>query len=103
MYWIVTYDVPATHDKWREQIAKVLFSFGLFRIQYSVFLGDRTSNTIDACRTKLDTMLKANNVPADIRFFPMCKSCEAGALRINIRNYRAGEPVTGVPSSILIT
>lgn len=102
MYWVVTYDVPATHDEWRVKVASTLSSFGLFRVQFSVFVGDRTVNTIQACKLKLEQMLKVNHVPADIRFYPLCKQCEQGAARINSENYRPGARLSGVPSNVLV-
>lgn len=103
MFWVITYDLPVTHDAWREKVAKTLSSFGFFRIQYSVFVGDRTQNTVQACKLKLEAMLKANQVPADIRFFPLCKSCENDTMRLNNCNYKSGNMKTGVPTSVLIT
>nr|MDO8084979.1 CRISPR-associated endonuclease Cas2 [Candidatus Sigynarchaeum springense] len=103
MFWVITYDVPVTHDKWREKLAKVLSDFGFFRIQYSVFVGDRTTNTTQACKLKIEAMLKAGFVPADVRFFPLCKSCEAGAIQVNNCNYKSVNAKTGVPSTVLIT
>ena len=103
MFWVVTYDVPATHDEWRVKIAAMLSKFGLFRIQYSVFMGDRTQNVIQACMLSLKTMLKGNTVPADIRFFPLCATCEQGVLRLNNCNYKPGNNVTSAPASILVT
>ena len=102
MFWVITYDVPATHDPWREKVAKILSNFGFFRIQYSVFVGDRTQNTLDACKLKIETLLKANLVPADIRFFPLCKSCENTTLRFNNCNYKSVNAKTGVSASVLI-
>jgi CRISPR-associated endonuclease Cas2 len=103
MYWVITYDIPATHDKWRDKVAKKLSSFGFFRVQYSVFVGDRTVNTTQACKLALESMLKGNFVPADIRFFPLCKSCENGVMRFNNCNYRSVNSKTGIPSTVLIT
>nr|MDO8109711.1 CRISPR-associated endonuclease Cas2 [Candidatus Sigynarchaeota archaeon] len=103
MFWVITYDVPATHDEWRLKVAKTLSNFGFFRIQYSVFVGDRTNNTVQACKLKLESMLKNNLVPADIRFFPLCTSCAQGTFRINNCNYKPGNAKTGIPSNILIT
>ncbi|MHA1750410.1 MAG: CRISPR-associated endonuclease Cas2 [Promethearchaeota archaeon] len=94
MFWVITYDVPATHDDYRNKIASTLLDYHLFRIQYSVFIGWTSVNAINSCKFKIEKMLKKNNVPADIRFFPLCRECENKASRINSLNYKPGNKAT---------
>ncbi|MHA1370774.1 MAG: CRISPR-associated endonuclease Cas2 [Promethearchaeota archaeon] len=101
MFWVVTYDVPATHDEWRTKIAKKLSDFGLFRIQYSVFVGIRSQNSIEACKIAIEDMLKKDSIPADIRFFPLCKSCEQNIMHLNSGNYIASRRRDGYHSQFM--
>jgi CRISPR-associated endonuclease Cas2 len=101
MLWVVAYDVPATHDKWRLKVAKLLSNFGLFRIQYSVFSGVICQNVAQSCKIAVENLLRSNQVPADVRFFPLCLSCEGKVLGVNNMDYIAGKKKPGLISSTI--
>lgn len=101
----MTYDVATKFDDWRMKIAKKLSNFGLFRVQYSVFIGDITPNRMQSCKLAIEGMLK-NKIPADVRFFPLCKACEGKVMRINSGTYTPGRKKTaarGMPGNIMIS
>ncbi|MHA1679578.1 MAG: CRISPR-associated endonuclease Cas2 [Promethearchaeota archaeon] len=102
MLWFVAYDIPATHDRWRFRVARELSNAGLFRIQYSVFMGELSNNAMKSCKLIIDSMLSRNRVPADIRFLPLCRTCEKKALRTNTEGYTPGKIGPTMPSSIVI-
>lgn len=92
MFWVVTYDIPATHDKWRFRTAKILFEHGLSRVQWSVFTGDATSNSMKTCMLRLFRMVTVNSVPSDIRFFPLCRGCHGKIMGFKTEQYVTGQP-----------
>lgn len=103
MLWIVAYDVPVTHDPWRDKVAKHLSGFGFYRLQYSVFFGNVSSNSADGCKKSLEAKLRANSVPCDIRFFPLCLTCESKMLMINVNDYIPNaRNLPGVTTPIII-
>lgn len=53
---IVSYDIHS--DRLRTKISKALISYGLHRIQYSVFIGSVGRREIKNLWTKLGTMVK---------------------------------------------
>jgi len=73
MQFLVTYDIPQEYNNIRTRVARILKSWGLERIQYSVFMGDLTRNEAETVALYIKDTLK--EIPADIRMIPICKNC----------------------------
>lgn len=69
---LITYDVPATHDRLRQKIAEKLLDYGLERIQYSVFVGKLSKNQLE--NLKIDLLALVGGDPADVRVFNLNKN-----------------------------
>ena len=71
MKQIVVYDVP--NDGLRTQISHVLEDFGYQRLQYSVFIGQRTQNILEEIALILKDLIGSE--PADVRCYQICEKC----------------------------
>ncbi|MHA1457326.1 MAG: CRISPR-associated endonuclease Cas2 [Promethearchaeota archaeon] len=67
------YDIPVDFDPIRTKISDILLSYGLIRLNYSVFFGELTRNIAEEISMKL-TKLTAK-VPGDVRLFRLCQAC----------------------------
>ena len=66
--WVV-YDIKK--DKIRNAVAKTCKQFGLYRVQYSVFLGVLTKNQLDSLGIAMEDLI---NVKTDsVYIFPMSR------------------------------
>ncbi|MHA1724270.1 MAG: CRISPR-associated endonuclease Cas2 [Promethearchaeota archaeon] len=74
MKFLIIYDIPIEHDPIRTKISKLLLSYNLIRLNYSVFYGDLTYNLAENIAIKLEKLVK--NISGDVRIFPICNSCE---------------------------
>ncbi|MHA1495633.1 MAG: CRISPR-associated endonuclease Cas2 [Candidatus Thorarchaeota archaeon] len=88
MKQIIVYDIP--NDSVRTHISHTLEDFGYIRLQYSVFIGERTQNTLE----ELDLVLKdlIGSEPADVRIYQMCDKCLA---KLIVVSRIAEDPETG--------
>ena len=67
--WVM-YDI--VEDKIRNRIVKICKNAGLYRVQYSVFLGDIEENEIDEIKLRIEDLV---NLKTDsVYVFPMTKS-----------------------------
>lgn len=67
--WVL-YDIKK--DKPRTKIAKICKQAGLYRVQYSVFLGTLESNDKDALKLMIEELI--NKETDSVYIFPMNKS-----------------------------
>lgn len=68
--YLICYDIQ--NDKLRLKISKKLIAYGLYRIQYSVFLGELSGKLVAEVRQTLFDILKQANVATDsVLIFPM--------------------------------
>ncbi len=72
MKQIIVYDIP--DDVTRTRVSHILEDFGYTRLQYSVFVGARTQNTLEELSLVILDIIKDNE--ADIRVFQICEKCE---------------------------
>ncbi len=63
------YDIPK--DKVRNKIAKACGQAGIYRVQYSVFLGDLNNAQRKELRTKIEDLIDPNK--DSVYIFPMCR------------------------------
>jgi CRISPR-associated protein Cas2 len=68
LVWFI-YDI--TKNKERTRIAKMCKSYGLYRVQKSVFLGNLNKNEIDEIALKSQELI--NNKTDSVYIFPMCE------------------------------
>lgn len=66
--WVI-YDI--VEDKPRTLVAKACQRAGIYRVQYSVFLGDLNSNEIDELALKIEELIDKES--DRVYVFPMCK------------------------------
>ena len=66
--WVM-YDIPK--DKTRNKIAKFCEEAGIYRVQYSVFLGDLNNAQRKELRAKFEELI--NPEEDSIYIFPMCE------------------------------
>jgi len=71
MKQIIVYDVP--NDSLRTHISHTLEDFGYQRLQYSVFIGERTQNTLEELALVLKDLI--GKEPADVRCYQICERC----------------------------
>jgi CRISPR-associated endonuclease Cas2 len=64
---VVVYDVPQEYMKLRSKIVGILQDYGLTRLQYSVFIGNLTMETLENLILRLKKIKPKNK--ADIRIF----------------------------------
>jgi len=67
--WVL-YDIE--DDKVRSKVAKACKQAGLYRVQYSVFLGTVDSNQKDTLQLQIEGMIDVNT--DSVYIFPMSKS-----------------------------
>lgn len=67
--WIM-YDIEI--DKSRSKVAKLCKQSGLYRVQYSVFLGTLNTNQKDALQLQIEELI--NEETDSVYIFPMSKS-----------------------------
>lgn len=67
--WIM-YDIEI--DKSRSKVAKLCKQSGLYRVQYSVFLGTLNTNQKDALQLQIEDLI--NEETDSVYIFPMSKS-----------------------------
>lgn len=67
--WVL-YDIK--NDKSRNQIAKLCKQAGLYRVQYSVFLGTLEENERDTLQLQIKELIDENN--DSVYIFPMNKT-----------------------------
>lgn len=68
--YLICYDIH--NDKLRLKLSKKLIAYGLYRIQYSVFLGELSGTLLVQVRQTLFDIMKQANVAADsVLIFPM--------------------------------
>ena len=70
--YVVSYDI--TSDRLRNKIAKILEGYGL-RVQYSVFECHLTEKEYTELYRKLMKLME-NVEEGNIRFYPICGTCE---------------------------
>ncbi len=74
--WVI-YDI--TENRIRDRVAKICKSFGLYRVQKSVFLGTLNSNQFDSIYTICKDLIDFTT--DSVFFFPLCENC-FGKIRI---------------------
>ena len=72
MRQIIVYDIPK--DDIRTRVSHILEDFGFIRIQYSVFIGSRTQNSLEELSLVLQDIIGSED--ADIRIYQSCEKCE---------------------------
>jgi CRISPR-associated protein Cas2 len=68
LVWVI-YDI--VDDKARTKVAKTCLRAGIFRVQYSVFLGDLNANEIDELGLKIKSLIDESE--DRVYIFPLCK------------------------------
>ncbi|TXT53663.1 MAG: putative CRISPR-associated endoribonuclease Cas2 1 [Candidatus Thorarchaeota archaeon] len=71
MFQIIVYDIP--DDGLRTRVSRTLQDFGYERVQYSVFFGSRTQNSLEELSLILQEIIKKEE--ADVRFYQICNTC----------------------------
>lgn len=69
--YIVVYDLPAENTKLRNKIVKCCASYGLVRLQYSVFIGKLTRETLENLVVALEELTE--NEIVDLRVYHICQ------------------------------
>jgi len=67
--WVL-YDIK--NDKIRNKVAKLCKKIGIYRVQYSVFLGTLDKNEIDSLKLQIEELINQNT--DSVYMFPMNKS-----------------------------
>ena len=68
LLWII-YDI--SKDKPRKKMADACEQYGLYRVQYSAFLGDVNKNQMDELQLKAEELI--NEKTDAVYLFPMCE------------------------------
>ncbi len=68
IYWVM-YDVK--NDRIRSKIAKACEKIGLYRVQYSVFLGTLERSHVDSLQLQIEDLI--NEKTDSVYIFPMSK------------------------------
>jgi len=68
LLWVI-YDI--SKDKPRKKIADACEGYGLYRVQYSAFLGDVNQNQMDELKLKAEHLI--NQETDAVYLFPMCE------------------------------
>ncbi len=69
---IISYDI--TNDNLRQQVAETLKTYGLVRLQYSVFNGLLPKAKLKDLIRELEDLIKDEK--ADIMIFELCEACQ---------------------------
>ncbi|TFF89122.1 MAG: CRISPR-associated endonuclease Cas2 [Promethearchaeota archaeon] len=81
MMYIATYDIPQEYPKIRRKISLILKNWGLFHLQYSVFIGDLSRNHAESIALQIDALVR--DIPADVRMYQICDRCLSKAIIIS--------------------
>lgn len=84
---VVAYDIPK--DKLRKQVASKLTSYGMKRIQYSLFCGSLSQNIVEMICKELGWIVGEGE--GDIRLFYVCPHRETNQIVVRKRKNAIGE------------
>ena len=76
---IIVYDIP--DDDLRTHVSHLLEDYGFVRVQYSVFRGSRSQNTLEMLALELKDLIKKQE--ADVRFYQICDICLAKTMVVS--------------------
>jgi CRISPR-associated protein Cas2 len=71
MKYTIVFDIVDDHVRYRA--VKILLEYG-YRVQKSVFEAYLSSEALDDCRNKLESVI--NPSEDSVRFYPLCGQCE---------------------------
>ncbi len=80
MRYLIIYDIPVEHDPVRKKISDLLLSYGMVRLNYSVFYGELTRSKAEEIAIRLDRVVK--KIEADVRVIPVCNSCHQNVITV---------------------
>ncbi len=80
MRYLIIYDIPVEHDPVRKKISDLLLSYGMVRLNYSVFYGELTRSKAEEIAMRLDRVVK--KIEADVRVIPVCNSCHQNVITV---------------------
>ena len=87
MKHVVAYDI--SQDRIRNKVANILKSYGLKRIQYSIFGGSLSQNRVEMLDIELKRYVKAGH--GDVRIFYLCPHRKSNILIVRQRNNSVGD------------